>query len=129
MIFIFKKGDPNQPSNFRPIALTICVGKLFNKILAYRLEASLVNNKIIDVSSQRGILSGTNGVMELILRLNAMLQNAKDQRLPLSKNFVDLKNAFGSISHKLLSDMLSRVKIPTEISSYINDMNSKLNLF
>ena len=34
---LFKGGDSKLPSNFRPIALTSTIGKLFHKILATRL--------------------------------------------------------------------------------------------
>ena len=61
-----------------------------------------------------------NGIMEHFLSVNAMLQNAKDKDI----TFIDLRNGLGSISHKLL-----HVKIPTEISSYINDMSSKLTTY
>lgn len=37
-ILIHKKGDPGMPNSFRPIALSSCVGKLFHKILARRLD-------------------------------------------------------------------------------------------
>ena len=53
-ILIHKKGDPSKPSNFRPIALSSCVGKLFHKILARRLDTYLLANHIIDTSLQKG---------------------------------------------------------------------------
>jgi hypothetical protein len=47
--------------------------------------------------------------MEHILSLNSILDNAKQNKLPLYMTFIDLKNAFGSIHHQLISDMLSLV--------------------
>ena len=38
IIMIYKKGDTTDPANFRPIALTSVIGKLFHKILANGLE-------------------------------------------------------------------------------------------
>ena len=66
-ILIHKKDDPASPSNFCPIALTSCIGKLFHKILSRRLEKFLVENGVIDTSVQKGFVTGINGVLEHIL--------------------------------------------------------------
>ena len=57
-----------------------------------------------------------NGVMEYILSVNALLHNAKIHDLTLATTFIDLCNAFGSISHQLLFNMLSLAKVPPEVS-------------
>ena len=111
-ILIRKKGDPNLPSNFRPIALTSCVGKLFHKIIANRLQSFLIDNGIIDTSCQKGFISGFNSVMEHILTLNAMMEDCKSLEKNMAVTFIDLKNAFGSVSHTFLLDMLFHLKVP-----------------
>jgi len=73
-----KNSDPSTPTNFRPIAMSSVIGKLFHKILARRIESFLLANKITDASIQKGFLRGINGVMEDILAVNAILENAKD---------------------------------------------------
>ena len=90
------------------------------------LESYLLLNNVIDTSVQKGFLSGINGVMEHILSVNALLENARSSKSTLASTFIDLKNAFGSVSHTLLQDMLLLVEIPPEVSSYIHDMYSKL---
>ena len=46
--------------NFRLIALTSVIEKLFHKILAIRLEEYTLSNSIIDTSLQNGFLRGIN---------------------------------------------------------------------
>ena len=128
-ILIHKKGDPSQPSNFRPITLSSCISKLFHKIIARRLEAYLVNNDIIDTSVQKGFLTGINGILEHILSINAMIQSAKERLQSLMISFLDLCNAFAVISHKLLMDMLILVQVPIEVRSYIRNLYSGLSTF
>ena len=53
---ICKGSDVSSPSNFRPIALSSCVGKLLNKIIATRMERFLLQNGIINPSTQKGFL-------------------------------------------------------------------------
>ena len=61
---VHEGGDPGIPANFRPIALTLTIGKLFHKIIASRLKRYLLNNGIIDSNLQRGFLSGIAGVFD-----------------------------------------------------------------
>ena len=128
-VLIHKKGDSSQPSNFRPIALSSCISKLFHKIIARRLEAYLVNDDIIDTSVQKGFLTGINGIMEHILSVNAMIRSAKERLQSLMISFLDLRNAFAAISHKLLMDMLILVQVPIEVRSYIRNLYSGLSTF
>ena len=116
---IYKGSDTSSPSNFRPIALSSCIGKLLNKIIATRMESFLLRSDIINPSTQKGFLRNLNGVVEHIHALNAILDQARERRLPLSITFLDLKNAFGSIPHDLITDMLQLVRIPEKISNYI----------
>jgi hypothetical protein len=126
LILIHKTGDESLPENFKPIALTSVVGKLFNKILAIRLEDFLQQNGLLNTSLQKVFLTDTNGTMEHIFAMSAIIQNAYAHGSPLSVTFLDLKNAFGSISHLLIRDMLAHIRLPPEICSFINSTYSQL---
>ena len=109
IILIHKNGDTSCPSNFRPIALTSTIGKLFHRILARRLEEYLLDRDIIDPSIQKGFLSGIDGVIKHILSLNCIINNSKTYNLPLFLTFIDLRNAFGSVHHDYIRDMLTLI--------------------
>ena len=104
IIMIHKKGDTTHPANFCPIASTSVIGKLFHKILANRLERYLILNDMTDKSLQKGFLSGVNGCIKHVFAIQSMIINVMDHSLPLFLSFIDLKNAFGFISHTYLSD-------------------------
>ena len=127
IILIHKGGDPSQPGNFRPIALTSIIPKIFHKIIAKRLEHYLLSNNIFDPSLQKGFLSGVNGTVEHVFAISCILDNAINQGLPLAITFLDLKNAFGSIAHSLIRDMFDHMKLPSQITSYIMNGYSKLS--
>ena len=123
---IHKGGDTESLENFCPIALTSCVGKLLHRILASRLVEFMMANNIINPELQKGFLSGNPKVFEHVLSLNAIIDNAKQHSLPLSMTFIDLRNAFGSVPNKLISDMLHHIYVPVQLQEYVSHTYSKL---
>ena len=123
---IYKAGDASDPANFRPIALTSVVGKVFHKIISSRLEKYLRENNVINTSIQKDFITSLPGVYEHIYSLSAILQDATSTKKPLMITFLDLKNAFGSVPHQLLFDMLRAVKVPSTLLSYVKSFYSKL---
>ena len=71
---------PQDPSNFRPIALTSCVGKLFTFILKIRW----LTYRFLDTSVQKAFLPGTPGCLEQYQNLAAVIQQShKCHRSPV----------------------------------------------
>ena len=44
---VFKKGDPSDPSNYRPIAITSTISKVFESLINSKLTTHLENNHLI----------------------------------------------------------------------------------
>lgn len=127
IITIHKKGDPLDPANFRPIALTSVIGKLFHKVLAIRLEDYLIHNSMIDKSLPKGFLQGVNGCIEHVFAVQSIIANAQEHSVLLSMSFIDLQNAFGSVSPKYIDDMLKFVKLPLEFANYFSNLYTSLS--
>ena len=47
VIPIFKKGDKSQPSNYRPVALLSCIGKLQERIVYKNMYNFLLDNNLL----------------------------------------------------------------------------------
>ena len=75
----------------------------------------MFSNDIIDLSSQKGFLQGINRAVEHIFTITAMIEHARSNGLPLTLTFIDLRNAFGSISHSLVADILTYLQIPSPV--------------
>ena len=58
-----------------------------------------------------------------------MMEDCKSLEKNMAVTFIDLKNAFGSVSHTFLLDMLFHLKIPSQIIRYIKDMYSNLSTY
>ena len=71
MKLIHEGGETLCPADFRSVALTSFVSKLFNKIIAIRLEEFFLESEIIDQSFQKGFLRSINGKIEHIYGLTS----------------------------------------------------------
>ena len=85
-----------------------------------------MENNVIDTSVQKGFITGLPGVFEHVYTLSAILQNATSAKKPLMITFLDLKNAFGSVPHQLIFDILQAVKVQSAIQEYIQSFYSQL---
>ena len=104
-------GVTDDVKELRPIALTNTMGKLFTAILARRLEAFLRANGSWDIS-QKGFASATQGCIDHSFTLQQALHDARTRQTNISVAWLDLKNAFGSISHKMVQYALRQYGVP-----------------
>ena len=81
---------------------------------------------VVDTSVQKGFLSGLPGVFEHIYSLSAIMEDVVTNKRPVMMTFLDLKNAFRSVSHELIFDMLMAVKEPSSLVHYIQSFYSQL---
>ena len=81
-------------------------------MLADRLEDYLVHHSMVDKSLQKGFIRGVNGYMEYVFAVQSIISNAQEHSLPFVMSFVDLWNAFGSISHSYINDIIHFVELP-----------------
>ena len=79
---IYKTGDPLNPSNYRGIAITSCLSKLFNSILNARLEKYILKNELIR-NEQIGFKAGCR-TSDHIFKLKTII----DKYLNKSKKFM-----------------------------------------
>ena len=126
LILCHKDGDTGQPSNFRPLALSSCLGKPFHQIKAHRLADYMVANGFINTSTQKAFLQGINGCTEHIKVLQEIIQDAKSTKKTVHFSWFDLTDAFGSIAHNLIEHCLRHYQVPETEICYIMDLYSKL---
>ena len=117
---VHKKGDTKDPSNFRMIALTNCIGKLYHLLLLRRFTTFLTENNYVDKKMQKAFLPGINGCIEHNMCLDEIVKDVKHKKRTLHITFFDLADAFGSVPHNLITETLRRNNFPSEIQYYIN---------
>ena len=94
---LFKKGEPNNPSNYRPISLLSCVGKLMERIVYKHLYNHLLANKLI-YSNQSGFLKGHSTVAQLIDIFDQITKGIDEKKLTCMV-FCDISKAFDRVWH------------------------------
>ena len=89
---IFKSGNKSDPSNYRGICVTSCLGKLFSAILNNRLLSYLHDHHLIH-PSQIGFLKGyrtSDHIFSLRTLIDKYVSNANKGKLFCC--FVDFQN-------------------------------------
>ena len=80
MTLCLKAGSPKDPANFRPIALSSNLGKVFHQIKADHLTEYMLENKYIDPAVQKAFLRKINGCVEHIQVIQEIIQDAKSRK-------------------------------------------------
>jgi len=120
---IYKKGERNQPGNYRPISLLSIFDKIMEKLMCKRLSDFLENNNIL-YEYQFGFrknYSTSHAVMEV---MDNIYQNWDNHELTIGI-FLDLQKAFDTVNHDILLKKLEiygiRGIVLKWFTSYLNN--------
>ena len=126
VVLLSKSDILNDPSEFRPIAITNTVGKIFFSVISDRLQKFLVQNNYLRRETQKGFLSGLPGCLEHSFTLFEALRDAKENQRQIIVTWIDLANAYGSVRHNLIQFALNWYHVPDSIQKLIFDYYNKL---
>ena len=105
----YKKGSKSDCSNFRGISPLSIVGKLFSRIILYRLVHTIVNGILPE--SQCGFRA-SRGTVDMIFIARQLQEKCKEQNLPLHQCFIDLLKAFDTVNRSTLWKILLKLGYP-----------------
>ena len=124
---ILKKGNVNDPNNYRGISLIDVLNKIFTGILNDRIYKYCIENNKID-EAQAGFRKGYS-TTDNIFTLHAMVQKY------LSKRggrfyclFIDFTKAFDTVDHYKLLSSLNNKGIGGKVFKLLLSMYKKLKL-
>ena len=117
---LLKDGkDPKSPGSFRPIALTWCLGKLLEKIVADRLTSYLECNNLIN-PNQAGFRKErctTDQVLKLVQMASDKMHENKDGTTTLV-TFFDFSRAYDKVWREGLIHKMIKLKVPYSFVRY-----------
>ena len=119
-ILIYKKGPADDPSNFRPIALMSCIYKLFTSILSSRVSSFAITNGLI--SSHQKSAKPSEGCHEHTFTIQSVVADCKRNQKNCFFAWLDLRNAFGSISHEAIYTTLKHMGFPDQLIELVKDI-------
>jgi hypothetical protein len=117
---LHKKGDKNDPNNYRGITLLSNFGKLFTSVLTKRVENWAEENKI-QTDVQFGFRSGVSTV-DAIFTLQSLVEYTLSKQSRLYCAFIDLKKAFDSVYRNALWFKLFNMGLDGKLLSIFKDM-------
>ena len=97
---IFKGGAPEVPKNYRPVALTSNIIKVFEKVVSKRLIAYLNDNALFN-SGQHGFRAGRSCLSQL-LQHRAEVIDAFENGSNMESVYLDFSKAFDIVDHGIL---------------------------
>ena len=121
-ILIHKKGDTNDPSNFRPITLQSVGLKIFTSCLRDSIFDFIRINGFVENKIQKGFTHKVSGTLEHTAMMGNIINKARIKQRSLVITLLDLKNAFGEVHHNLISTVLSYHHVPESIQCLISSL-------
>lgn len=118
------KGCSKDPSNYRPITLISCLGKLFTAILNNRIQKYADEYEVID-GCQAGFRKGYSTTDNIFI-LHQLIELACKSKHKLHCAFIDLKQAFDRVWRDGLWEKLMKYHINGKCLRIIQNMYSNI---
>jgi len=109
VIPIFKKGDRNNPSNYRPISILTPSSKILEKAMKKRLPSYLDHIKFLS-PQQYGFRKG-RGVEPAVVDIVSKVQISLDERDVSLGLFVHIRKAFDFVNDCILLRKIERLGV------------------
>lgn len=121
IILLYKKGDPEDINNYRPISLLPTIYKLFAMCVEKRIEPTIEKNQ---PAEQAGFRQGYSTI-DHIHTLDQIIEKHVEYQQKLYIAYIDYAKAFDSISHKSIWDALEQQNLQSTYINIIKDIYRK----
>ena len=118
----FKKGNPEDSLNYRPISVTSVLAKIFEKAFSSQITSFLEREQLLSVSQfgYRKQISTIDSILKLTEQIRLELNKRKNVTVVL-----DLSKAFDSINHKILLRRLENIGFDEHANNLVENYLSE----
>jgi len=120
---IFKKGNQGLPENYRPVALTSHVTKVFEKIVRKNIQDHLVNNNLFN-SNQHGFRPGRSCLSQLLSHTERLIHHIENG-YNVDVVYLDFSKAFDRVDHTILLHKIRSNGINGKLLTWIKSFLTK----
>ena len=114
----FKKGSKMLAKNYRPIALTSNIVKIFERVIRSQLVDYIESNNLIS-SNQHGFRKGHSCLSELLAHYQEVVENLAYEDSDVDLIYLDFAKAFDKVDHDLLLKKLGRYGINGKLLDWL----------
>ncbi len=122
VVSIFKKGDPLDPGNYRPISLGSHIGLLLEKIILRRFNSRVLT--LCPIDPRQGGFRRGYGCTEHAFVLQQIQQEAQSRGSRLVAIFLDIRKAFDSVPRHVIQESIQRLPLDADSVRFIMSLVS-----
>ena len=115
-----KNGNPENIEDWRPISLLCTSYKIYMKLIQQKLVPWIVDTQRLS-ARQKGSMP-RNGLQEHVFTLKTDITDFLHRSAKMFVGFIDIKDAFGSIDHKMMLREMEETGYPEEVIAITRDI-------
>ena len=122
LVTLFKKGDTNDPNNYRGISLLDVIGKIYTSIITRRITFfTNIYDKISE--SQAGFRQGYSTIDKALVLYSLVNKRLSKKKGKLYVAFVDLTKALDLVKRPKLWEVLLNTGVKGKLFKSLQGMN------
>ena len=122
-----KKRTSNDPSKYRPISVTSCLGKILERIVRNRLYKYLEENNLICLQ-QSGFRTHRRTADNLVF-MTQKISETFNRKKKVCSLFFDISQAFDKTWHNGILYKMSQLKVPLYIFEWVREFLNNRKFF
>ena len=119
---LFKKGDRARAVNYRPVALTSHIIKIYERILRNVMVKFIDENKLL-CDNQHGFRSGRSCLTQLLSHVDDIVQGLTNS-VDVDAIYLDFAKAFDKVDHRLLLLKMKRLGFHEKVIKWVESFLS-----
>ena len=124
---LHKKGNTDDPNNYRPVSILPVLSKVIEKIVSRQLMDHLEKEKLLS-NTQQGFRRGLSTETALLMVTDEIYKNIEERKISLLM-LCDLSKAFDSVNHLILLEKCKEHHIDTFwFEDYLKDRYQSVRL-